>query len=221
VKRPRAVPPAADLAAEAARFGVALDPATRDRLEAFCARLLRWGRTINLTGARSREDLAAEHLPDAFALCGLIPPGARLADVGSGGGLPAIPFALLRPDCEVTLLEPRSRRAAFLRAAVDELAVRAVVVERRLEDFTGFEPFDAASSRATFPPAAWLAAARRLVRPGGRVLVFTTPGEADALALAAGPPTSQRPYTLGRGQARRLLAYDVPRGTPPPPTPVS
>jgi 16S rRNA (guanine527-N7)-methyltransferase len=144
-------------------------------IDAFFDLLLTWNARINLTGAASRADLVGEHLGDSLAMAHLVPAGARVLDIGSGGGLPAIPFALLRPDVSLTLVEPRAKRAAFLRTAVREMKLAAAeVLVLRLEAMPP-RPVDLATSRATFPPGEWLAKARPLAP---RVILFAT-GRSD------------------------------------------
>ena len=151
-----------------------LSPVDNGRLLDFIRVLLEWNVRINVTGARERSDVVGEHFPDSLALFSLVPAGSRLVDVGSGGGLPAIPFAILRPDCQVTLVEPRAKRVAFLKTAVRVCKCSNVlVVRQRMEDCES-HCFDVASSRATFPPLEWLASARELVVPGGRTIVLST-----------------------------------------------
>lgn len=164
------------LAGLAAQWGVPLLEAQRSALERFGELLLEWNARINLTGARTSDTLVADHLPDAFAVASLLPDAARLVDVGSGGGLPALPLAVLRPALQVTLVEPLGKKVAFLRTAVRELGLsgRVTVEARRAEDLAD-EAFDVAMSRATFAPDAWVRVARRLVRAGGQVLVLTVP----------------------------------------------
>ena len=144
--------------------------------------LLRWNERINLTAARTIDQLINEHFPDAFALARRLEQPARLIDVGSGGGLPAIPLAVLRPALVVELCEPIAKKAAFLRTAIRELGLgdRASVRTARGEQVAAEAPraFDVAISRATLAPEKWLALAARLVRPGGRLFALTT---ADAL----------------------------------------
>jgi 16S rRNA (guanine527-N7)-methyltransferase len=143
----------------------------------FSALLMEWNAHINLTGARTVAGLIAEHLPDAFAVASVLDGPAQVVDVGSGGGLPAIPLAILRPALDLTLVEPLAKKASFLRTAVRELALSGRVrVEATRAGALAPAAFDVAMSRATFPPATWIKVAARLVRAGGRVLVLTVPG---------------------------------------------
>jgi 16S rRNA (guanine527-N7)-methyltransferase len=152
----------------------ALDAGVAERVALYLERLLEWNRRVNLTGARTFADLLGEHLPDSFAMSRLVPPASSVVDVGAGGGLPGIPFAILRPDCRTTLLEPRAKRVAFLNTAVRECAYRnALVVRGRLEEVES-PHFDVAVSRATFPPDEWLDLAPRLLASSGRAIVLAT-----------------------------------------------
>lgn len=171
--------PRAALRALGRRWGVPCDPAQTEALLRFATLLIQWNRKINLTGARSTGTLVTEHYPDAFALAKRLDRPGRLIDVGSGGGLPALPLALLRPGLVVRLCEPIAKKGAFLRTAIRELGLgdRVSLDTRRGEELAkAGERFDAATSRATFEPAAWLALGRQLVRPGGQVFVLTVPG---------------------------------------------
>jgi 16S rRNA (guanine527-N7)-methyltransferase len=171
----------AELGALSAEWSVPCSPAQSQHLVAFADLLIRWNQKINLTGARSAAALLVEHYPDAFALARRLDRPARVLDVGSGGGLPALPLALLRPDLTLVLCEPIAKKVSFLRTAVRELGLtgRVQVEQLRVEELvTRGARFDAAVSRATFEPEAWLALGRQLVGPGGRVFVLTVPGSA-------------------------------------------
>ena len=153
-------------------WGLVLSQQIGERIGRFLVQLLRWNERVNLTGARSLEELLGDHVPDSFALAKLCQDGEEVMDIGAGGGLPGVPFALLRPDCRIALVEPRAKRVAFLNAAVREAeATSATVVRARLEDL-GDSGCTVAASRATFPPDQWLLLARRILRPGGRAVVF-------------------------------------------------
>jgi len=194
--------------AQSAFFQVPVSPGQCALLESFCELLLTWNLRINLTGARSMDELLSEHLPDSFALSRLVPAGASVADVGSGGGLPAVPFALLRPDAPVTLFEARAKRRAFLRTAVRQLGIRSATVGERftVAALAGHEPFDLACSRATYPPEEWLSLARPAVGPEGRVVVFDAGGSADPPGVRLVGATE---YRTGRGHQRRAAAYSL------------
>jgi 16S rRNA G527 N7-methylase RsmG len=181
------------------------------RLDAFCRLFGTWNDKINLGGARSFEELVDEHLVDAFAARGLILPGDLVVDIGSGGGLPAVPLACLCRDASFELWEPRAKRAAFLRTAVRELDLRdrVSIVGRRLEVTSrgeeapssasgGARPYSVAMSRATWTPPEWLVRARQFA-PSARALVFTT---ATGL-VGLEPPAKVVTY----GPHRRLAVF--------------
>jgi 16S rRNA (guanine527-N7)-methyltransferase len=167
------------LDALASRWRVPLTDDQASRLVAFAALLVQWSARINLTGARTALAVVEDHLPDSFAVASILGDAVSVIDVGSGGGLPAIPLAILRPALRVRLVEPLAKKVAFLRTAVRELGLAgaAQVEARRVEDViaSGGTRVDIALSRATFPPAEWLEVGRQLVRPGGRVLLLTVP----------------------------------------------
>lgn len=109
--------------------GAGLEGGLADRLAAYGALLLEANRSVNLTGAKDPAALVP-HLLDALTLAGDV--AESLIDVGSGGGLPGIPLALAT-GVPVTLLEPIAKKAAFLRRAVETLALSVTVVAERAE----------------------------------------------------------------------------------------
>ncbi|MES8326803.1 16S rRNA (guanine(527)-N(7))-methyltransferase RsmG [Cutibacterium acnes] len=104
----------------------------RQYVDILVSRGVDWG----LIGPREIGRLWERHILNSIALESLIPEDCRVADVGSGAGLPGIPLAILRPDLEMTLIEPMLRRSNFLTEALDELGLddRVTVVRGRAED---------------------------------------------------------------------------------------
>jgi 16S rRNA (guanine527-N7)-methyltransferase len=179
--------------------GPALEGLTR-----YLGTLEQWSRRVNLTGARTARDRVRWLVEPVLAIQAL-PEAGTLVDVGSGNGSPGLVLALLRDDLEVTLLEPRTRRWAFLREAVRRTGCpRVEVLRSRYEDYGG-PPARTVTLRALILPLAGLAP---LVVPGGHLLVLgERPRLAGPFAEEAAPPG-----TRGTWLFRRLPA-SVPRGT--------
>lgn len=145
------------------------------RTDRYVDLLLEWNRAVNLTGARTTEEVAA-HIDDARRL--LVFDWGRVRtviDIGSGGGLPAIPLALELPAVQFTLLEANARKCAFLLHAAATLAMGNVrVLQGRAEELARQpdlrDRFDRAISRAVARPATLLELALPFVRPGGDLL---------------------------------------------------
>ncbi|ORW09471.1 16S rRNA (guanine(527)-N(7))-methyltransferase RsmG [Mycolicibacter longobardus] len=129
-----------------------------------------------LLGPREVDRLWERHLLNCAAIGELFEPGEKVADIGSGAGLPGIPLAIARPDLRMTLVEPLLRRSEFLREAVDELGLGEVeVVRGRAEDRAVRDEageFDAVVSRAVASLDKISRWSLPLLRKGGRMLAM-------------------------------------------------
>ena len=173
---------AGEITRQLPRFGLSLDEPRLLALSRYLAELDLWRRRTNLTGPMSAEDLVPHALESAFGEK-LIPDGARLLDIGSGAGLPGLPLAIVRPDLAVTLLEPRGKRAAFLRHAVRAVPVaNALILEERVEKLA-VAGYDVATVRALGGLAGKIDRAKFLVKTGA-LLAWTTEPESVERALA-------------------------------------
>lgn len=144
--------------------------------------LARWGRSVNLSGASTPGGRVAVLVAPALPALVWVA-GESLLDVGSGNGSPGLVLALLRPGRPCTLLEPRTRRWAFLREAVRATGAGGVSVLRlRHTDYRG-GPADTVTVRALRLP---LADYGDLVRPGGRLLAFGVPPAGEGPFLREG-----------------------------------
>lgn len=142
------------LEAQAAAWGVPLDATSLDRLLRY-ARLLASYEKANVIGTRDLDRILLDHVLDSLS-CFLHEPlweAGKLADVGSGGGLPGIPISIVRPELRTVLIESTGKKAAFLEYAAEQLAIDNMeVVNARVED-TGREQrwrgmFDVVTTRA-------------------------------------------------------------------------
>jgi 16S rRNA (guanine527-N7)-methyltransferase len=134
-----------------------------------------YNRRIDLTAARSEDELVDLMLADALFLAQRLPAGAGVVDVGAGAGAPGLPLAIARPDLRVTLVEPLQKRVAFLRTAIGALlppGARPEVARGRGEEIARRgDRFDVALSRAALPPDRWLSLGAALA-PAGDVWVL-------------------------------------------------
>src|SRR5215471_9656633 len=145
----------------------------------YLAELSRWRSSTGLVGRLSDEDLARHALESALG-ARLLAARESFLDIGSGAGFPGVPLAIW--GHAVTLLEPRQRRAAFLRHVLRVIpGLNASVRAVRVEDLSG-PPFDAAGARAV-GDLARLIGRGEFLREGGKLLVWTTDPEGLAREL--------------------------------------
>jgi 16S rRNA (guanine527-N7)-methyltransferase len=181
-----------------------------EALDAWLEGVALYNARIDLTAARSDEELVDLMAVDALVLARHVPQSARFVDVGSGAGAPGLALAILRPDLAATLVEPLDKRVAFLRRSIGALApsrasLPTVVRGRGDALVKQGRTFDAAISRATLPPQEWLALGAALA-PAGEVWVLLARGEPPSLeGLRVADDIAYRwPLT---GAARRALRY--------------
>jgi len=151
----------------------ALPTHARARLEAYIALLTKWNATYNLTAIREPERMVTHHVLDALAVLPHLPAsgpsgGLRVLDVGSGGGVPAVPLAIAQPDWRVVALDSNHKKGAFLQQAINELPLpNAEAVIARVEDYVPAAPFDVVISRAFADLATFVNSSARHLAPNG------------------------------------------------------
>lgn len=154
-----------------------LDPALAPRLLTYRDLLARWNRAYNLTAVRDPAQMVTRHLLDSLALApqlaALAGRTGRLADLGTGPGLPGIPLAIALPGLQVALVESNGKKARFLREAVRVLGLaNATVVETRIEAWDAAGRFEAITARALATIPRILELGGHLLAPGGRLLAM-------------------------------------------------
>ena len=153
-----------------AQLGIELSADAQTKLLAFRDLLLKWNKTYNLTALRDPEQAISHHLLDSLAILPYIGDGALL-DVGSGGGLPAIPLAIARPDLAISMVDTVQKKATFLQQAVIELGLKNVTVHHaRVEEMPG--QYAQISSRAFAELKTFVDLTRHLLAPDGHWLAM-------------------------------------------------
>ncbi len=199
------------LQAGLAALGIRPEARQIERWLAHLALVARWNRIDNLTAIRDPRAMLAQHLLDSLSVAPHLR-GRRLVDVGSGAGFPGLPLAILHPDWPVVLLDAAAKRVRFLRQAVLELGLDNVtVVQARVADWTPPAPADEVISRAFAPLDRFVAGARHLLAPGGRLLAMKGAVPAAELsALPRGIAYTVTPLTVPGLPARRHLISLIP-----------
>lgn len=119
-----------------------------EQLETYVNLLIKWNKVYNLTAITAPKQIVTHHIIDSLAVAPHIK-GSRLLDVGTGGGFPGIPLALLYPDRQWVLLDAVGKKTRFLVQVKAALKLDQVeIVHSRVEDFHPEQPFDAIMSRA-------------------------------------------------------------------------
>ncbi len=150
-----------------------LDEKTAGRFEDYVSLFIRWNERLNLSSVRDKDGILSRHFLESIAVARVLPPGiVTLLDFGSGAGLPGIPIALCRSEIAVTLAESQGKKSAFLHEAVRVLGIKAKIHAGRAETLN--ELFDCVVLRAVDKMPKAVAAAVRLVAPGGWLALMTT-----------------------------------------------
>ena len=168
-------PHAQRTAALASSLGLSLSEAQASGLPAYVDQLVRWNATYNLTAVRERDAVWVQHIADCLAVLPALDrqlthtaPSQRVLDVGSGGGLPGVLLALMRPTLDVTCVDTVGKKAAFIRQVAGALALPNLHAAHSRVEALKLLPFGLITSRAF----ASLADFTRLTRPLLRFLAW-------------------------------------------------
>jgi len=195
-------------------------------LELFLQELGRWNQVHNLTAIEGEKDSIRLHLVDSIVVLPILReflkgPAPRIADLGSGGGLPAIPIAIIQGEWRLTLIEAVRKKTAFLQHVRGVLKLKNIeVLSDRVENVATQQKgqFDAVISRAFTNLARYLELSLPLIKPNG--LVFAMKAKRADEEMASVP---QGQWRLLADQAlslpntsieRRLLVFSPMRKSP-------
>jgi 16S rRNA (guanine527-N7)-methyltransferase len=169
-------------------FDISIPDEGIDKLIVYVDLLLRWNRKINLTSITNAEECVTRHFGESFLLSHLLELKGRLLDIGSGAGFPGLALKLIAPGLEVVLLEPVSKKRAFLKEAARACGTDPIEVSgSRFEEFAHREvmqSFEIITSRAVGSLELMVQSAGTLLKPNGHLCLWL--GSAQVQAIQAG-----------------------------------
>lgn len=172
-----------------------LDQETYGRLEAHWRLVEHWAPRLNLTAIRDPERAAWRHYRDSLEPLRVLNSGPWV-DMGSGAGFPGLPLAIVRPDVQVTLVEPRRKRVSFLKTVVAELALENTTVLEGKSSDSPPQLFAGVVTRATFSQTDEIKSLLSWCSPGGWVI---------ALRSEASGSGGSRIYSYDLQEERRCM----------------
>ena len=205
----------------ARKAAIALPANLAELLERYYDLLSKWNAKINLTSFRldpNGQDEALDRLLiEPLVAARHVPPEAvSVIDIGSGGGSPAIPFALAAPRLRLRMVESKTRKAVFLREAIRELGMGFAEVETsRFEELLArpelHETLDLVTIRAVRVEPRTLFTLQAFLRPGGQLFLFRGPAGSDTIDTAAIPLVWNATYPLVESLRSRLVVLQKSR----------
>ncbi len=208
-----------------ARYEISLSEDAYSKLDAYAALLRAESGLQNLTAQSTLSDIWTRHFLDAAYILREIPDGSAVLDIGTGGGIPGIPIAILNPTLKLTLLDSEQNKIGFCRRAAQELGLQIETVCARAEEYirgSGVRgSFDCAVSRAMANGSVLSELAFPFLKIGGVLLAmkgrsFDMAAErfdTAAHALGGDPPQVRR-YVL-EGEDKVLVSVRKAEMTPP------
>jgi len=161
-------------------LGLNLSDANIADLELFLQEMTRWNQVHNLTAIENEKDSIRLHLIDSIAVLPILrkflkAQNPKIADLGSGGGLPAIPIAIVEPEWRLSLIEVVKKKTAFLQHVRGKLKLKNIEILSERVEYAALQQndqFDAVISRAFTNLARFLDLSLPFLKPGGLVFAM-------------------------------------------------
>lgn len=195
------------------KYKIPIDENQEKLFEKYYDLLIYYNSLFNITAITEKRDVYIKHFIDSLVVVDKLKSG-KLIDIGSGGGFPALPIKILRPDIDVTLVEATGKKCEFLNTVIKELNLTgATVIKSRAEEESKKslrESFDYCTARAVARLNILSEYCLPFVKPGGTFIAFKS-GESEevseaerAIGLLGGKTEKTESYFL-EGAARSLI----------------
>jgi 16S rRNA (guanine527-N7)-methyltransferase len=187
-----------------------ISPAQQEKLMDYLALMFKWNAVYNLTSLRDPMQMVTHHLLDSLAAVPAFAHAHNVLDVGSGGGLPGIVLAIVRPDMKVSMIDTVHKKTAFLTQVKAELGLSNVTVyTARVEQLQVSDKFDVITSRAFADLSDFVNWSSHLLADGGRYIALkgVAPKDEQERLPAAWRVTGVDPLEVPRLGAERHLVH--------------
>jgi 16S rRNA (guanine527-N7)-methyltransferase len=187
-----------------------VSPAQQDKLMDYLALMFKWNAVYNLTSLRDPMQMVTHHLLDSLAAVPAFAKAHNVLDVGSGGGLPGIVLAIVRPDMKVSMIDTVHKKTAFLTQVKAELSLTNVTVyTARVEQLQVSDKFDVITSRAFADLSDFVNWSHHLLADGGRYIALkgVAPKDEQERLPAEWKVTGLEPLQVPKLGAERHLVY--------------
>jgi len=187
-----------------------VSPAQREKLMDYLALMFKWNSVYNLTSLRDPMQMVTHHLLDSLAAVPAFAQAHNVLDVGSGGGLPGIVLAVVRPDMKVSMIDTVHKKTAFLTQVKAELGLSNVTVyTARVEQLQVTDKFDVITSRAFADLSDFVNWSSHLLADGGRYIALkgVAPKDEQERLPVEWQVTGVEPLQVPRLGAERHLVH--------------
>jgi len=187
-----------------------VSPGQREKLMDYLALMFKWNSVYNLTSLRDPMQMVTHHLLDSLAAVPAFAQAHNVLDVGSGGGLPGIVLAIVRPDMKVSMIDTVHKKTAFLTQVKAELGLSNVTVyTARVEQLQVSDKFDVITSRAFADLSDFVNWSSHLLADGGRYIALkgVAPKDEQDRLPAEWQVTGVEPLQVPRLGAERHLVH--------------
>jgi 16S rRNA (guanine527-N7)-methyltransferase len=198
------------LAEGIAEMRLDVTPAQQDQLMDYLGLMFKWNAVYNLTSLRDPMQMVTHHLLDSLAAVPAFLDAKNVLDVGSGGGLPGIVLAIVRPDVKISMIDTVHKKTAFLTQVKAELNLSNVTVyTMRVEQLQVSDKFDVITSRAFADLSDFVNWSSHLLAEGGRYIALkgVAPKEEQERVPAEWKVTKVEPLQVPRLGAERHLVF--------------